>query len=167
MITTLFKKWKPPLPSNSIMAVTSGKIIPLENVKDEAFAKKMLGEGVAIVPDDDYIVAPCKGEITMLYPTYHAFGILSEEGIEILIHIGINTAALNGIGFKAYVKQGDEVDTGDKIIRFDNYVMKNEGLDMTTMMLFSNNKQFLLDMKKKGYAKKGKTVVVTYDKKDL
>ena len=79
----------------------SGQIIPIEKVKDEAFAKKMMGDGVAIVPADDYIVSPCDGTVSMLYPTLHAFAVTSEDGMDILIHIGIDTVKLKGKGFRS------------------------------------------------------------------
>lgn len=160
----IFKRTqKVSIPSNAIVAAVSGKIIPIEDVKDEVFAKKMLGDGVAIVPSDDVIVAPCQGKITMLYPTMHAFGIVNDDNLEVLIHIGINTVNLNGKGFKSYVKEGDYVNTGDKIIHVDSYSMKNDGYDLTTMILYPNC-TYNLNIKKEGYAKKGKSVITTYEK---
>ena len=103
-----FGKRKSVSPGN-IAAVVSGQIIPIEKVKDEAFAKKMMGDGVAIVPSDDYIVSPCDGTVSMLYPTLHAFAVTSEDGMDILIHIGIDTVKLKGKGFRSFVKQGQKV----------------------------------------------------------
>ena len=113
---------KKEIPERSFAAVTSGYLMPLEQVKDEAFASKMLGEGVAIRPDGEYVVAPCRGTISMLYPTLHAFGIRSDEGVDILIHIGIDTVKFKGKGFKALKAQNDTVEPGDKIIRFEQDV---------------------------------------------
>ena len=90
---------KKEIPERSCAAVTSGYLMPLEKVKDEAFASKMLGEGVAIRPDGEYVVAPCRGTISMLYPTLHAFGIRSDEGVDILIHIGMIFLGHLSIGF--------------------------------------------------------------------
>ena len=86
--------------TNDFAAVVSGKIIPLTAVNDDVFSKGMMGTGVAIVPDDDVIVAPCDGEVTMLFPTMHAFGMKNEDGVEILVHIGIDTVNKQGVGFK-------------------------------------------------------------------
>ena len=148
---------------NAYCAVSSGKIIPLENVKDEAFSSKALGEGVAIDIEDDYIVSPCNGIITMLYPTLHAFGISGDNGVEILIHIGVDTVNLKGRGFKKLVNAGDRVKAGEKIIKVDLYSLRNNNYDLTTMMLFpgcDKKINFVTD----GYAKAGKTVVASIDK---
>ena len=92
--------------TNDFAAVVSGKIIPLTAVNDDVFSKGMMGTGVAIVPDDDVIVAPCDGEVTMLFPTMHAFGMKNEDGVEILVHIGIDTVNKQGVGFKKFVDAG-------------------------------------------------------------
>jgi PTS system, glucose subfamily, IIA component len=156
-----FKK-KIELPTNAFAAVASGNLLPLSKVNDPVFAEKMMGEGLAIDINDDYIVAPCNGEITMLYPTLHAFGITNEEGVNVLVHIGIDTVALKGKGFKAYVSKGDKVRVGDKLIKVDTYELRNKNVDLTTMMLFpDNNKK--INIIDSGSVKKGSTIVVTYE----
>ena len=149
--------------TNDFADVVSGKIIPLTAVNDDVFSKGMMGTGVAIVPDDDVIVAPCDGEVTMLFPTMHAFGMKNEDGVEILVHIGIDTVNKQGVGFKKFVDAGTTVHRGDKIIRMNSYDLKQEGYDLTTMMLFpgcEKKMSFTTD----GYAKKGKTIVAEYKK---
>ena len=144
-----------------ITAVVSGTLIPLSKVNDEVFSKGMVGPGVAIIPDEDIVVSPCGGKITMLFPTLHAFGIKSDNGLEILIHIGIDTVNAKGVGFKSYTKKGSLVHRGDKIIRINSYDLKQKGYDLTTMMLFPNqNQEFQFFTK--GYATKGKTIVAKY-----
>lgn len=156
-----FKK-KIELPTNAFAAVASGNLLPLSEVNDPVFAEKMMGKGLAIDINDDYIVAPCNGEITMLYPTLHAFGITNEEGVNVLVHIGIDTVALKGKGFKAYVSKGDKVRVGDKLIKVDTYELRNKNVDLTTMMLFpDNNKK--INIIDSGSVKKGSTIVVTYE----
>ncbi len=150
------------IPENSLVAPISGRLIPIEEVKDEAFASKVLGEGIAIIPSDDVVVAPCSGTLTMLFPTLHAFGMKTADGLDILIHIGINTVALKGEGFKAFAAQGDIVEIGQKIIYFDSYWMKNESIDTTVMMIFPQCK-FKLNIQKQGYVKKRKDIVVSYE----
>lgn len=158
----LFFKNKTKL-DNAYVAVSSGRLIPLENVKDEAFSSKVLGDGVAIDIEDDYIVSPCNGTIMMLYPTLHAFGINDENGVEILVHIGIDTVNLKGRGFKKFVNEGDKVKAGDKIIKVDSYNLKNNNCDLTTMMLFPNcNKK--INFVTSGYVKAGKSIVANIDK---
>lgn len=157
----MFSIFKKAIPSNAVIAAASGRLIPLEKVKDEVFAKKMLGEGAAIVPENEVITAPCTGKLTMLYPTRHAFGIRCDDGLEILVHIGIDTVKLNGKGFKCYADEGDRVQAGDKIIRYDSYLMNQEGYDMTVMILFPNCK-YELCINNIGYVKKGKSIIATY-----
>ena len=123
-----------------------------------------MGDGVAIVPSDDYIVSPCDGTVSMLYPTLHAFAVTSEDGMDILIHIGIDTVKLKGKGFRSFVKQGQKVHVGERIIRVDSYDMKNKGIDLTTMILFPSADKKIA-VKKEGYADQGKTIVASYSVK--
>ena len=126
---------KAALPANAIAAAATGKLIPLENVKDEVFAQKMLGEGAAIIPDSEIVAAPISGRISMIYPTLHAFGITSKTGLEVLVHIGINTVQLDGQGFEAFVAQGDKVKKGHKLIAADLDLIREKGLNPQTMMI--------------------------------
>ena len=121
----------------------------------------MMGDGVAIIPSEDDIVAPCDGIVSMLYPTLHAFGITSADGLDILVHIGIDTVRLKGKGFRSFVKEGQKVRVGERIIKVDTYDMKNKGLDLTTMILFPDCSARMA-MKREGYANKGKTIIATY-----
>lgn len=146
---------------NEFVAVSSGTIIPIDTTKDEAFSSKALGDGVAIEIDSDYIVAPCNGKITMLYSTLHAFGITSNEGVNVLVHIGINTVNAKGKGFKKLKSEGDVVKAGDKIIKLDSYYLKNENYDLTTFELFPSCVK-KMDIVRSGQAKAGKTIVAKY-----
>lgn len=128
---------------------------------DEKSMEDQMFYSLAKLPDDDVIVAPCDGEVTMLFPTIHAFGMKNEDGVEILVHIGIDTVNKQGVGFKKFVEAGTVVHRGDKIIRMNSYDLKQEGYDLTTMMIFpgcEKKMSFTTD----GYAKKGKTVVAEY-----
>lgn len=124
-----------------LTAPVSGKLIELSNVSDPVFAKKMLGDGLAIKPDNNssqvMVEAPVSGKIVSLPDTKHAFGIETEDGKQILVHIGIDTVNLKGKGFKAYAKQGDMVKHGDKIISFNSKTIKNHKLDDTVMIIFT------------------------------
>lgn len=157
----MFSIFKKAIPSNAVTAVATGRLIPLEKVKDEVFAKKMLGEGVAIIPEGEVIAAPCSGQLMMIYPTLHAFGIRNDDGLEILVHIGIDTVKLKGKGFKCYVNEGDRVQVGDKIIRFDSYLMNQKGYDMSVMILFPNCNHEL-SMNNEGHVRKGRSIIATY-----
>lgn len=121
---------------NEIKAMISGSIIPLSQVNDPVFAQKMLGDGIAIKPNEEIVVSPCDGIVSMIYPTLHAIGIKTSNNLEILIHIGIDTVNLKGNGFKKYVNTGDHVKVGDKLIKFNSYELTQKQYDLTTMMLF-------------------------------
>ena len=111
-----------------------GYAIPVTEVKDEAFASKMMGDGVGIIPESGNIYAPCDGTIEVVFPTGHAVGISSDD-VEVLIHIGINTVELEGKGFKAHVEQGSTVKRGDLLVSFDKEYMEAEGYDSTVVFI--------------------------------
>lgn len=114
-----------------------GKIIDLSEVKDQVFAQKMMGDGAAFVLEKGEVCAPCDCEVEMLFPTLHAIGLRAKNGTEILIHIGLDTVNLNGKGFKAFVKQGDRVKRGQKMIEVDLNYLKEKGIDATTPMIIT------------------------------
>ncbi|QTX33851.1 PTS glucose transporter subunit IIA [Aminithiophilus ramosus] len=102
------------------MAPLSGQIVSLDDVPDPVFSARLVGDGVAIDPDGDgLVVAPCDGELVVLFPTGHAFGIKSPEGVEILVHIGIETVSLRGEGFTCLASRGDFLKAGDPVVRFE------------------------------------------------
>ena len=112
-----------------------GQILDVGQSADEVFASKALGSGVAINPAEGMVCAPCDGTISLLFPTKHAVGITSETGVEVLIHIGINTVQLDGQGFEAFVAQGDKVKKGHKLIAADLDLIREKGLNPQTMMI--------------------------------
>ena len=114
----------------------------LENVEDEAFASKVLGEGIAIEPSDGKLYAPCDGKVEMIFDTNHAINIVSREGCEILLHIGIDTVKLNGKYFKAHVSDGQEIKKGDLLISFDIEGIKDEGYKTITPMVICNTDDY-------------------------
>ena len=112
-----------------ITAHISGKVVPVEKVNDEVFSAKILGEGIGICPTEDMIVAPCDGEVvSVMEDTKHAIVIKTYNGIEILIHIGINTVSMKGDWFELFTKTGDSVKKGDKLISFNSELIKSNGL---------------------------------------
>lgn len=112
-----------------------GQILDVGQSADEVFASKALGSGVTINPAEGMVCAPCDGTISLLFPTKHAVGITSETGVEVLIHIGINTVQLDGQGFEAFVSQGDKVKKGDKLIAADLDLIREKGMNPQTMMI--------------------------------
>ncbi|SEJ93844.1 PTS system beta-glucoside-specific IIA component, Glc family (TC 4.A.1.2.5)/PTS system beta-glucoside-specific IIB component, Glc family (TC 4.A.1.2.5)/PTS system beta-glucoside-specific IIC component, Glc family (TC 4.A.1.2.5) [Propionispira arboris] len=118
--------------------VVAGTLIPLQDVKDEAFSSGTLGGGAAIIPQEGAIHSPVDGVLSMVYPTGHAIGITSKSGKEILIHIGIDTVKLEGEGFKSHIKTGMEVKKGDLLIEVDLNLLKEKGYDTTVIIVILN-----------------------------
>lgn len=121
-----------------VYAPMTGKLISLEEVNDKVFASKQLGDGVAILPEVGEVVAPENGTVTTIYKTLHAIGFTTDSGIEVLIHVGINTVKLDGTYFKAHVVEGQQVRKGEKILSFDIKAIQGEGYDITTPIIVTN-----------------------------
>ncbi|WP_069651051.1 PTS sugar transporter subunit IIA [Caloranaerobacter ferrireducens] len=139
--------------SRDILAPMMGKIINIENVPDEVFSQKMVGDGIAIEPTDGIVVAPCDGKIIQLFPTNHAIGIETEEGLQILIHIGIDTVELKGEGFKSYVVKDDYVKAGDKLLEVDLEYLKKKGKSIISPIVITNMELVDSLNKMKGFVK--------------
>ncbi|MCF6459527.1 PTS sugar transporter subunit IIA [Clostridium sp. Cult3] len=124
--------------SISILAPMTGDIIEITQVEDEVFSEKMVGDGVAIEPREGIVVSPVQGRIVQIFPTKHALGIETEDGLEILIHIGLDTVELKGEGFKSYVKVGDEVKLGDKLLEVDLDFIRKSGRSTVSPIIITN-----------------------------
>ena len=109
---------------------------------DAVFASKIMGDGVAIMPETTEIVAPFDGKVETLFPTKHAIGIISDSGAEILIHVGINTVDLKGDGFKTFVKQGERITKGQKLLAFNKEAIEKAGYSTQTMVVVTNTSQY-------------------------
>lgn len=126
---------------NSIIDITSpltGEAIDISQVSDQVFSQKMLGDGIAIDPTDGNVVSPCNGKVIQVFHTNHAIGIETKEGIEILIHLGLDTVELKGKGFKRLVDEGDKVKTGDKLIEMDMAYLKENAKSLITPVVITN-----------------------------
>lgn len=132
-----------PAKDEALLAPVSGKVIPLSEVRDEAFAGGILGQGAAVIPENGEICAPCDGVISVMYPTGHAVGIKSDIGAEILIHVGMDTVTLNGSCFDVKVKAGDYVKAGQLLVRANIEGIKKEGLDITTPVIVANTADYM------------------------
>lgn len=121
-----------------VVACASGKCIPLSEVNDSVFSKKMMGDGFAIIPENEMIVSPVDGTIETVFPTKHAIGIKTKDGVEIILHIGLDTVNLNGEGFTSYVKAGDHVKAGQKVSCIDRQNLLDKGYDLSTMVIFTS-----------------------------
>lgn len=128
-----------PAGENDILAPMSGSVLALEKVPDGTFASGLLGQGVAIIPATGKVIAPFSGEVASLFQTKHAIGLLSDSGIELLIHVGIDTVKLNGEPFTAHVKEGDRVQAGDLLLEFDRQAILDAGYDLATPIIISNS----------------------------
>ena len=124
-------------PNEAVCSPVDGTCIPMEEVKDEVFSSKMLGDGFAVIPNGTMVCAPIDGELTMLAETCHAFGMRTKSGKELLIHIGLDTVALNGEGFKVLSEQGKKVKAGEPIVEFDQKLMAEKNIDTTTMVILT------------------------------
>lgn len=125
-----------------ISAPLEGKVIPLTEVPDETFAQKIMGDGAAIIPSVGKVYSPVNGEIIMIFDTLHAIAIKSEEGLEILIHVGLDTVKLNGKYFKSNIKQGDKVNKGQLLLEFDNEKIKELGYNTVTPIIITNTNDY-------------------------
>ena len=124
----------------NVYSVVQGLAKNLDNVSDPVFSKRMLGDGVAVEPSNSRIFSPVDGKIIMFFETKHALGIQSEDGAELLLHIGIDTVELNGKPFKERVKIGDSVSRGDLLLEVDFPMIKKSGYDTTVMLIATNRK---------------------------
>ncbi|MFL6560187.1 MAG: PTS glucose transporter subunit IIA, partial [Bacillus sp. (in: firmicutes)] len=116
-----------------------GKVIPLNQVEDAAFSSEVMGKGIAIEPSEGKVVSPVNGVVTTLFKTKHAIGITSDNGVEILIHVGMDTVKLDGEHFIAHIIQGDTVKTGDLLVEFDIAKIKAAGCEVTTPIIITNS----------------------------
>lgn len=142
-------------PDDEIVAVSDGELEKLEDVNDDVFSQKMMGDGVALKLDNDFVCAPANGTLETVFPTGHAFGLLTNEGVEVLIHIGLDTVQLKGEGFDVLVKQGEKVRAGQPIVRVNREAIEKKGYDLTTMLIITNANDKTINFKTSGTVKIG------------
>ena len=120
------------------MAPISGIVKPIKECEDEVFASEALGKGVMIEPEEGKVYAPCDGEITAFFETKHAIGITATNGMELLIHVGMNTVTLNGEGFTPHAGAGDKIKKGQLLLEFNMDFIHSKGLQVTTPVVIAN-----------------------------
>lgn len=140
---------------SDIVSIADGNIIPITEVNDPVFNSKRMGDGIAFQLSDNLIVSPANGKVTVMFPDGHAFGITTKEGVELLVHIGIDTVNLQGDGFHPLVKQGDSIHAGDPAVRIDFDEIKKKGYDTTTMLIITNANGKHIVFRHYGKTKKG------------
>lgn len=127
-----------------IQAPVQGQLVSLDQINDEVFASQQMGKTLAIDPKDEQIVSPGNGQVTALYPTHHAIGLKLDNGAEILLHIGINTVELKGRGFETFVKAGERVRLGQKLLSFDKQIIQAAGYDPTVLVIVTNTAEMTI-----------------------
>lgn len=126
-----------------VLAPVTGKVVPLKEVPDEVFSEGMAGEGAAILPGaGGEVVAPVSGELTKLFEGGHAFGILTDGGLELIVHLGLDTIELQGRGFEKLASEGDRVEAGQPIVSFDLSAVRSTGYNTVTPVVVSNADEF-------------------------
>lgn len=143
-------------------APITGNVIPMEQVPDPAFSQKMMGDGFAIEPTEGVVQSPVDGIVEVVFPTGHAVGLRSDDGSEILIHLGIDTVELNGKGFEVSVKQGDRVKSGDVLVKVDLDYVKSAGKKTVSPVIFTSGEKITL--LKKGMVSRGEKSVIRIEK---
>ena len=131
----------PPEPGTRLLTLVSpltGRVVPLEQVPDPVFSGRLAGDGVAVEPTDGTVVSPAAGKVILVFPGGHALGIMTPEGLELLVHVGIDTVDLHGDGFEMTVKEGDEVTAGQVLGRFDPERIRTLGKPLISPVLVTN-----------------------------
>lgn len=151
----------------TVLAPLTGKAVSLSEVPDPVFAEKVIGDGIAIIPEDGKIVSPVDGEISSIAETGHAYGFTADNGLEVLVHVGLETVSLKGECFKVYAKAGDKVKAGDLVAEVDLNLLKEKGLNSISPVLICSDLEEKEILYTEGNVKAGESVVLTVkDKKE-
>lgn len=137
MLDKIFKS-KKKIKKEEIFSPLTGQLVPLEQVPDPVFSEKMMGDGVAVIPEEGVLVSPVEGEVVQVFHTKHAIGIKSVSGLDILLHIRLETVELNGEGFNVFIKEGQTVKVGDPLLNFDISFLRNENKEIITPIVITN-----------------------------
>ena len=128
--------------TEKISSPLKGEVIALSDVQDEAFSSGALGLGAAVAPKEGVLYAPADGTDSVFFPTGHAIGMTTDDGVELLIHVGMDTVQLEGKGFRPFAKEGDRVTKGQKLLEFDMELICKEGYSLVTPVLITNTDEF-------------------------
>ena len=142
-----------------VKAPVDGKIVALESVNDEVFSQKMVGDGVAVIPMSNRFTAPIDGTVSKIFSTNHAYSIKSPKDLEVMVHIGLDTVALEGKGFTRVANEGDEVKAGDVIIEIDLAYITEHAKDIVTPIIISDESDVKNIEKKLNIVKSGDVIM--------
>jgi len=151
----LFKKTKKQI----IVSPADGDIVELISVPDQVFSEKMAGDGIAIIPRSNTFVAPISGVVSKIFSTNHAYSIKAKNGLEVLVHIGLDTVALKGEGFKRLIEEGETVTVGKAIISADLEFIKSQEKDIITPIVFNHEKELRLENQTIRTIREGETLL--------
>ncbi|UBH14354.1 PTS sugar transporter subunit IIA [Macrococcus armenti] len=166
MFKKMFGKSEPQSKKLEIVSPITGEYVAIEDIPDPVFAQKMMGEGFGIKPTEGIVAAPISGEVVNVFPTKHAIGIKAENGVELLIHVGLETVAMKGAGFKTHISQGDIVQKGDTLLEFDITLIEKEASSIISPVIITNS-DVLSEIKFENQIllTKGETPVMTVEMK--
>ncbi|UOB19615.1 PTS sugar transporter subunit IIA [Macrococcus armenti] len=166
MFKKMFGKSEPQSKKLEIVSPITGEYVAIEDIPDPVFAQKMMGEGFGIKPTEGIVVAPISGEVVNVFPTKHAIGIKAENGVELLIHVGLETVAMKGAGFKTHIGQGDIVQKGDTLLEFDIALIEKEASSIISPVIITNS-DVLSEIKFENQTllTKGETPIMTVEMK--
>ncbi|UBH12162.1 PTS sugar transporter subunit IIA [Macrococcus armenti] len=166
MFKKMFGKSEPQSKKIEIVSPITGEYVAIEDIPDPVFAQKMMGEGFGIKPTEGIVAAPISGEVVNVFPTKHAIGIKAENGVELLIHVGLETVAMKGAGFKTHISQGDIVQKGDTLLEFDITLIEKEASSIISPVIITNS-DVLSEIKFENQTllTKGETPVMTVEMK--
>ncbi|CAM3982855.1 PTS sugar transporter subunit IIA [Lederbergia lenta] len=161
MLKKLFGKKEEVSKTITVVSHLSGQLIELGEVPDPVFSQNMMGDGMAVNPENGKVVAPVDGEIIQVFPTKHAIGIKAKNGAEILLHIGIETVGMKGEGFTTFIKEGDKVNKGDTLVEFDHALVTEKAASTITPIIITNGDDVASITKQPlGHVTAGETVIM-------
>lgn len=143
---------------SDVVSPVKGTLIPPNYINDPVFKEEMMGQTIGIIPSDNTFVCPVNGIVEVTFPTGHAYGIKSNDGKSYLVHVGIDTVSLEGKGFKSYIKKGEYVKAGQKAVIVDFDILKEANLDLTTMLIITDNLNEPIKFIEYGEVEKGQKI---------
>ncbi len=150
-----------------VVSPVAGKLVPLSEVSDPTFSDEILGQGAAVIPSENQFVSPVDGTVTTVFPTGHAVALTSSDGVEVLLHIGLDTVKLNGKHFTIHAEEGQQVKKGDLLLEADLEQIKAEGFDIITPVVICNSEEFSeIGMARSSQVTAGNVIINIIKRKD-